>query len=155
MSCRPSKRCSGAEQIRHLDRLARRVYEVAGWHVELSDAGEIGSLYSVLAALPAVSIDHLGLSRMGFATLLRLAEQGIKVKASGFGRVDHDVKNALKDLVSANPHAPMFGTDLPSTRASKPYEDSDYKLIVDAVPEYAHRVLFSNAAAFYRPAKAD
>ena len=42
----------------------------------------------MLVSLPAVSIDHLGLSKAGFPTLLRLAEKDVRVKAAGFGRVD-------------------------------------------------------------------
>ncbi|MDN5753664.1 MAG: amidohydrolase family protein, partial [Nitrosospira sp.] len=53
----------GAEQLQYLDSLARRVHELAKWHVELYiDSGELESLFRVLSNLPAVAIDHLGLS---------------------------------------------------------------------------------------------
>jgi predicted TIM-barrel fold metal-dependent hydrolase len=141
----------GSEEVSHLDRFARRVHELAGWHVELYvDSTELSGLYPVLAALPAVSIDHLGLSGAGFGTLLKLAERGHRVKATGFGRVDFDVRSALQDLCSANPAALMFGTDLPSTRAPRPYRDEDFLLVVDALGEdMAAQVLYDNAAAFY------
>jgi hypothetical protein len=118
------------------------------------DSIELTSLYRVLVALPSVSIDHLGLSSEGFVTLLKLAENGVHVKATGFGRVDFDVKIALKDLFSANPDSLMFGTDLPSTRAPRPYEDNDFALVVEALgDEDACKVLYENAVTFYRPLK--
>lgn len=142
----------GSEDISQLDRLGRRVYEIAGWHVELYvDSLELGSLEDILLALPAVSIDHLGLSRTGLPGLLRLVEAGIHVKASGFGRADFDIAQTLKDLNQANPEALMFGTDLPSTRAARPYSDSDFLLVADTLGEDAARRIYSgNALSFYR-----
>src|SRR6266571_2527382 len=142
----------GSEDVRHLDAMARRVHELAGWHVELYvDSRELDGLFDTLAALPAVSIDHLGLAREGFGTLLRLAERGVRVKATGFGRVDFDVPDALRELYSANPKALMFGTDLPSTRAPRPYVDDDFLLVAEVLGEEAARAVFyGNAAEFYR-----
>jgi predicted TIM-barrel fold metal-dependent hydrolase len=101
-------------------------------------------------SLPAVSIDHLGLAEEGFKTLLKLAEKGVRVKATGFGRVDFDVPTALRELYTANPQTLMFGTDLPSTRAPRPYADEDYLLVVDSLGhEAAWAVFFDNAAEFY------
>ena len=81
-----------------------------------------------------------------------MAEQGIRVKATGFGRVDFDVASALNELYRANPDALMFGTDLPSTRAPRPYEDEDLLLVVEALGETgARKVLYENALDFYRP----
>ena len=77
----------GAASVADLDRLARRVHDLAGWHAELyADARDLEPIYATLVALPAVSIAHLGLSKAGLPTLLRLAERGMKVKATGFGR---------------------------------------------------------------------
>lgn len=142
----------GSEDVKHLDSMARHVHEVANWHTELYvDSTELADLKPVLGKLPAISIDHLGLSKAGFPDLLRLAETGAKVKASGFGRVDLDVATALRDLYSANPASLMFGTDLPSTRAARPYSDSDLQLIGDTLGEIgAKRVLYENAVDFYR-----
>ena len=143
----------GSEDIRHLEHLARRVHEVVGWHVELyADARELADLFDTLVSLPAVSIDHLGLSRAGFATVVRLAEKGVKIKATGFGRGDLEVGRALRDLYAANPEALMFGTDLPSTRAARPYTEADYALVRDTLGEAgATRVFFANALMFYKP----
>lgn len=142
----------GSEEVAHLDALARRVHEVVGWHVELYvDSAELAGLYGTLTALPAVSIDHLGLSGTGLNTLLKLAEKGVRVKATGFGRVDFDVKTALRELYAANPDALMFGSDLPSTRAPRPYSDADYALVIEALGDAgAEKVLCSNALSFYR-----
>jgi predicted TIM-barrel fold metal-dependent hydrolase len=141
----------GSEEVGQLDAMARRVHETVGWHVELYvDSTELAALYGTLVALPAVSIDHLGLSREGFGTLLALAGKGVHVKATGFGRVDFDVRNALRELYAANPDALMFGTDLPSTRAPRPYTDDDASLVVEALGEEgAAKVLSRNAVAFY------
>lgn len=143
----------GSEDVSHLDDMARRVHELLGWHVELYiDARELPELFDTLIALPGVVIDHLGLSKEGLPHLLRLAERGVRVKASGFGRVDFDVRDALQSLFAANPASLMFGTDLPSTRAARPYRDRDFQLVIDALGEdAARRVLYENAAGFYRP----
>ncbi|MGE5216384.1 MAG: amidohydrolase family protein [Chloroflexota bacterium] len=145
----------GSEDIRHLENFARRVHELVGWHTELYvDSTELADLFETLVSLPAVSIDHLGLSKAGFQTLLKLAEKGVRVKATGFGRVDFDVRPALTDLYAANPRALMFGTDLPSTRAPRPYRDDDYTLVLESLgDEKAANVLYQNAIEFYRPKK--
>ncbi|WP_027389582.1 amidohydrolase family protein [Chrysiogenes arsenatis] len=142
----------GSAEIQDLDRLARRAHEVVGWHAELYiDSRELEALYPVLISLPAVSIDHLGLSLAGFPTLLRLAEKGVHVKATGFGRVDFDIATALRTLCHANPDALMFGSDLPSTRAPRPYQHSDFTLIFETLGETnAQKVLLTNALEFYR-----
>lgn len=143
----------GSEGVEHLERMAFRVHELVGWHVELYiDARDVDDLAATLAGLPAVSIDHLGLSQEGFPTLLKLAEQGVRVKATGFGRVDFEVKSALRELAAANPEALMFGTDLPSTRAPRPYQDRDLETVVEALgEELARKALAHNALEFYRP----
>jgi len=143
----------GSEDISHLGDMAWRIHELLGWHVELYiDARELPELFDELLALPTVVIDHLGLSNEGLPHLLRLAERGIRVKASGFGRVDFDVRSALKALFAANPDTLMFGTDLPSTRAARPYSDRDFQLVIDTLgAEAARRVLYENAFTLYRP----
>jgi predicted TIM-barrel fold metal-dependent hydrolase len=143
----------GSEEIHHLENFARRVHQLVGWHTELYvDSTELPVLFETLVALPAVSIDHLGLSKAGFPTLLKLAEKGVRVKATGFGRVDFDVGAALKEIYAANPRALMFGTDLPSTRAPRPYVDEDYTLVLETLgEERSANVFYKNALEFYRP----
>jgi predicted TIM-barrel fold metal-dependent hydrolase len=142
----------GSEDVKHLEPMALRVHEQLGWHVELyADAKDLEDLYPILVALPAVSIDHMGLSAAGLPNLIALAEHGIRVKASGFGRADFDVCEALKLLYTASPDSLMFGTDLPSTRATKPYTDRDFQLLIDTLgEEAARRVFYTNAINIYR-----
>jgi predicted TIM-barrel fold metal-dependent hydrolase len=149
---RCNARRGGSASLESLASLARRVHNLAGWHVELYiDARDLAELEATVAELPAVSIDHLGLSRDGFPALIRLAERGARVKATGFSRGDLDVPRALRDLAAANPDALMFGTDLPSTRAPRPYAQADLKLLQDTLePTLAEKVLLTNALAFYR-----
>lgn len=143
----------GSEEVAHLSSMAARIYEIAGWHIELYiDSNELQELYEELIKLPAVSIDHLGLSKSSMKYLLKLAEHGAWVKATGFGRVDFDVKNAIKELYLANPSSLMFGTDLPSTRAPRPYSDTDFTLIAEALGSDAAQNVFSkNAIKLYKP----
>ncbi|GCD98663.1 amidohydrolase family protein [Embleya hyalina] len=146
-------RRGGSATLEHLDRLARRVHEIAGWHAELYlDARDLPDLLPVLTALPRVGIDHLGLSREGLPHLLRLVEHGARVKATGFGRVDADVAATLRAVAAVDPRALLAGTDLPSTRAPRPFRDTDLDLIADSVgPDLAAAVLYDNAHALYRP----
>ena len=142
----------GSADVKQLEGMARRLFDLVGWHAELYiDATALSELFHTLVALPAVSIDHLGLSRNGLSTLLRLAERGIRIKATGFGRTDFDVCAALKALYSANPDVLMFGTDLPSTRAPRAYSDKDIDIISAAVDDQGLRkILYENALRFYR-----
>ncbi|MFL6078129.1 MAG: amidohydrolase family protein [Mycobacteriales bacterium] len=145
-------RRGGSEGLDRLEELARRVHDLAGWHAELYvDGRDLPALADRLLALPAVSIDHLGLTAAGLPTLLRLVAAGVRVKATGFGRVDFPVAGALRQLAAANPDALLFGTDLPSTRAPRPFADTDIALVLDTLGEdTARRVLHDNAATFYR-----
>ncbi|MGM9949946.1 MAG: amidohydrolase family protein [Lysinibacillus sp.] len=141
----------GSEDLSKLDAFARRVHELAGWHSELYiDSRELPAISSVIEQLPAVSIDHLGLSAEGLPHLLKLVDKGVKVKATGFGRVELDVANALKEIYQVNPDALMFGTDLPSTRAKRPFAVSDIKLIQQLFDEEAaDKILYRNAYEWY------
>ena len=48
----------------------------------------------------------------------------------------------------------MFGVDLPSTRAPRPYQDDDYKLVLETLgEEKAANVFYKNAIEFYSPKK--
>jgi predicted TIM-barrel fold metal-dependent hydrolase len=143
----------GAENLKHLDEMALRVYDLVRWHIELYvDSKDLSHLQNGLLKLPAVAVDHLGPSKSGFSSLLSLVEQGVHVKATGFGRVDFDVKDALLAISAANPNALMFGTDLPSTRAPRSFRDGDVNLIIDVLGEkMGRKVLYENAVSFYRP----
>lgn len=146
-------RRGGSAGLPALEKLAQRVHALAGWHVEFyADARDLAEIRSRLAALPQIVIDHLGLSAEGLPTLLALAERGARVKATGFGRVSLDPAAALKAIAAVNPSALLFGTDLPSTRAPRPFAPEDITLLIEALgEEQARLALHDNAVALYRP----
>lgn len=141
----------GSERVEHLARFAHHIHDLAGWHVELYVAsGDLPALEPMLAALPKVTIDHLGMTRAGYSALLRLVEGGVKVKATGFGRVQFNVAESLQEIAAVDPSALMFGTDLPGTRARRSFEAADLDLIAEALgPALARRVLRDNAENWY------
>src|SRR5699024_2905738 len=56
----------GSEDLSKLDYFARRVHDLVGWHSELyMDAKNLPEIASTIESLPAISIDHLGLSEEG------------------------------------------------------------------------------------------
>ncbi len=124
-----------------------------GLHAELyADAATLGAHVDALAALPAgLALDHLGMTEAGLPATVELARAGVKVKATGFGRVSLDVAHALGRLADAAPGALMAATDLPSTRAQRPFEEADLALIARILgPDRARAAFHDNAAAFYR-----
>ncbi|MGG5252251.1 amidohydrolase family protein [Neobacillus sp. SM06] len=141
----------GSEDISRLDYFARKVYEVVNWHTEIYiNSKQLPELAAIIEKLPAVSVDHLGLSKGGFKHLFSLVDQGVKVKASGFGRIDFDPIEAIKSIYSLNPDALLFGTDLPSTRAKRPFQLSDVELILNNFEEeQAAKILYKNAVKWY------
>jgi predicted TIM-barrel fold metal-dependent hydrolase len=141
----------GSEALDDLESLAFRVYELARWHAELYvDSKDLPELEERLAALPRVTIDHLGMTRDGYPALLRLVEKGVKVKATGFGRVRLDVPTVLREISAVDPGALIFGTDLPGTRAERPFEEADVDLILEIFGDaLASRVLHGNATSWY------
>ncbi|MFI5781033.1 amidohydrolase family protein [Nocardia sp. NPDC051570] len=143
------KRAAG--DIVALTMQALRAHALVGWHVELYiDGSMLGSLEPVISKLPSLSIDHMGMSDECLPYLLDLVDRGARVKASGFGRVSMDLPAALRRIHAVNPEALMFGSDLPGTRAGRPFQDSDIELIADMVGTDMYRVLEDNARAFYR-----
>lgn len=72
------------------------------------------------------------------------------VKATGFGRVDLNIETTLKKIYDINPDALMFGTDLPSTRAKRPFDYADIQLILKLFDEHASdKILYTNALKWY------
>jgi len=145
----------GSASVASLARLGRRVHEVAGWHVEVyADGRHLPALAPHLRGLPLVGLDHMGLSGAGLDHVLDHLDGGGFVKASGFGRTadDLDVAGALARMVAVNPAGVVFGSDLPSTRAPRPFARSDVELVTACLGEdAAARVLGVNAVAIYRP----
>lgn len=139
-----------------LDRLARLVHDVAGWHTELYvDAGDLADLAPGLRLLPQVTVDHLAMSDDTTGTLLDLVAGGVVVKATGFGRMAvGDPEALMAAIVRTSPAGLVFGTDLPSTRARVPFRDEDVARVAEAVaavdPGLVPAVLRENAVRLYR-----
>lgn len=124
-----------------------------GLHAEVyADAATLAGHEAALAALPAgLALDHLGLTEAGLPVTLALARAGVKVKVTGFGRVAMDVPRVLAALAEAAPLSLMAATDLPSTRAARPFADDDLALVSRVLgPERAAAAFHHTAAAFYR-----
>jgi predicted TIM-barrel fold metal-dependent hydrolase len=143
----------GSADVADLENVAKRVWELAQWHVELyADARDLATITGKLSALPAVSIAHLGLSEEGLPALVKLASKGMMVKATGFGRMTLDPVKGVRAVLAANPDCLMFGTDLPSQRARRPFLPSDIDLLRDTIgATNVRKVFFDNAVKFYRP----
>ena len=117
------------------------------------DSRDLGGVFERLAKLPKVVIDHFGLSKQGLPLLLKLVEKGVYVKATGFGRIDFDPAEAIKNICDINENALIFGTDFPSTRAPRSFEAEDLETFQQTLSErQVHKVLFQNAVNLYRPA---
>jgi predicted TIM-barrel fold metal-dependent hydrolase len=132
--------------------LATRCHAVAGWHAEFYvDAASLAAHVDRLSKLPQIVIDHLGMTEEGVPVLLDLVAAGCKVKATGFGRVKMDVPKALERIAQKNLNALVFGTDMPSTRAPRPFMPSDIVLIEKVLGrELAQRTFWDNPLALYR-----
>ncbi|MEV0947896.1 amidohydrolase family protein [Rhodococcus sp. NPDC049939] len=141
-----------ATDLKLLTQQALRAYELAGWHAEFYvDATLLLSLEPVFAKLPAVCIDHLGMSTRGLPYLLDLVDRGARVKATGFGRTTiENVGGVLSQIHAVNPEALMFGTDLPGSRSRRVFQDSDIDIIADAVGTGFPAVMGANARRWYR-----
>ncbi len=135
-----------------IEALARRCHSVAGWHAEFyADAAALRSDLDRLLKLPRISLDHLGMSAEGLPVLVEIAKAGGKVKATGFGRTQADIPKTLETLASAHPGSIVVGTDLPSTRAKRPFEAADLALIEHVLgPELAGKAFWDNAVELYR-----
>ncbi len=142
----------GSERLENLVELSNRLFDNYGWHTELYvDSNDLKELKTTLEQIPKFSIDHLGLSKAGLWELYYWAEKGVKIKATGFGRVDFDPISVMKKIYSITPNSVMFGTDLPSTRAKVPFTVKDLKLIKDNFSENEQKRIFSkNAIEWYR-----
>lgn len=140
------------DSVDEIAALATRVHAVAGWHAEIyADTAALAPHVGRLSKLPQLSIDHLGMTQAGVPVLLDLVAAGCKVKATGFGRVKLDVPATLEAVARKSPDALVFGTDLPSTRAARPFQPVDIDLVEKALgPELAQKAFWDNPVALYR-----
>ncbi len=103
-------------------KLAPRFAALAGWHLEVYlDGCDLPELAPRLRTAPRLVIDHLGMTRAG-------------------------VPKALRAISDVNPAALLFGSDLPGTRAKRPFERADIELVREAA---GPRALHDNALALY------
>jgi len=142
----------GSERLENLVELSNRLFDNYGWHTELYvDSNDLKGLKTILEQIPKFSIDHLGLSKAGLTELYYWAEKGVKIKATGFGRVDFNPIGVMKKIYSINPNSLMFGTDLPSTRAKVHFTVRDLKLIKDNFSDNEQKQIFyENAIEWYK-----
>lgn len=142
----------GSEGLDHLEYLSNRLYNDFGWHTELYvDSKDLKALRKILISLKAFSIDHLGLSKAGQEELLYWADKGVKIKATGFGRIDFEPIELMKRIYKVNPDALMFGTDLPSTRARMPFSKRHMEWIKENFdPPELKRIFSLNAQNWYK-----
>ncbi len=150
-SARFNLRRGGSEVAETMVPLSNQLFDDYGWHVELYvDSRHLSELSSRLKEIPIFTIDHLGLSKGGLSELYQWVEKGTKVKATGFGRIDFDPLPVLKKIHEINPAALMFGTDLPSTRAARPFSLNDVKLIRENFSEKdQQKIFYKNAFDLY------
>ena len=143
----------GSISLDDMAALARRVYALVGWHAEMYiDSIALADRLRLFLGMPRLVIDHLGLSADGLHNLYKLVEHGVRVKASGFGRLNFDPAPVLQRIADINPDALMFGSDLPSTRAPRPFKPQDVVLLQESLaPDLARKALYENAIALYRP----
>ena len=124
---------------------ANRVHQVGNWHAEIyADAAALAPHVAKLSKLPKIVIDHLGMTEKGLPVLLDLVDAGACVKATGFGRVNMNVPKMLEAVARHSPNALVFGTDLPSTRAKRPFDVSDITLIKDVLGKSLSDLVFWN-----------
>lgn len=142
----------GSEDIALIKTFAQRVYDLVDWHTEIYiESKQLKDYQEIISSLPQVSIDHLGLTVEGFEDLKTLVKQGVYDKATGFGRIEIDPIKAIEELIEINPEAIMFGTDLPSTRAKRPFSEQDIELIQKHFDEETQeKIFYKNALKFYR-----
>lgn len=145
----------GSESIDNLVKLSNHLFDNYNWHTELYvDSKDLKELNSILKQIPQFSIDHLGLSKNGINELYYWAENGVKIKATGFGRIDFDPLPIIKKIYSINLKSLMFGTDLPSTRARTPFTLKDVALIKNNFTELEQQnIFYKNAEEWYTKTK--
>ncbi len=141
----------GSESLDNMVELSNRLFDKYNWHTELYvDSVQLKDLKAILSQIPQCSIDHLGLSKDGLSDLYYWAEREVKIKVIGFGRIDFDPIPVMRKIFNINPNGLLFGTDLPSTRASRPFSAMDIALIRDNFTlTEQENIFYKNAKAWY------
>lgn len=135
----------------HIETLANRVWELCQWHSEFYlDSTRLNDLAPLLAQLPLIAVDHLGLSEAGLPALRAQMELGCFVKATGFMRCDFHVPPVLAQLYETEPSRLIWGSDLPGTRAPRQFGEVDILMLEEALaPAALSAVLSENARWLY------
>lgn len=130
---------------------SQRAFKLAGWTIEIQvSPNQLELLSAKLTKIPKLSIDHVGLRKASIPYLYRLADKGVKIKASGFGRLDFDPWPVLKKINAINNTALMFGTDMPGTRVKKVFSMDDINRFNNLFSEADQkRILHDNAYQWY------
>ncbi len=141
----------GSERLSEMVNLSARLYELCQWHTELYVASsQLAHIRNQLSQLNSFCIDHLGLEKEGLSELYYWVEKGAMVKATGFGRLDFDPVEAMKQIMRINPNALMFGSDLPSTRSPERFSMNDLNLLKDNFDsKLLDKILHQNGLKFY------
>ena len=133
--------------------IAKRIYDLTKWHIELyADLTSIKDLYDTLTSLPKVTIDHLGLFRDNNTDLLfKLAEKGVYIKATRFSKLNYKlIPSIMRKIYNVNSNSLIFGTDLPGTRASRQFNQSDLTLLINNFNEKElNNIMYANGKNLY------
>lgn len=141
--------------LEEIKMMSLRCFNLYGWKTEFYiDAAKMtNELKNLILELPAASIDHLGMTRVPEETLFEFIQHGVPIRLTGFGRVEYsrdEVKKLIRSLYDASPTGLIFGTDLPSTRASYRFSKADIDLIKEVLnKEECERVFWKNGFEWY------
>jgi len=132
---------------------SKKIHHLCNWHVEIQiDPKNVSEIINKLLEIPRLSIDHIGLKKEAIDSLYILAKNNVKIKASGFGRLDFEPIPILKNIYEINPFSLMFGTDLPSTRVDKEkiFSRSHIDLMINNFSEEELKnIVYNNAYNWY------
>lgn len=144
-----------SSSLEKIKELSSRCFNLLGWKTEfyVDIAKVTDELKALILALPAASIDHIGMTKVPPTTLTEYFERGVPIRLTGFGRVAYsrdEIKSLIRLLYNANPKGLIFGTDLPSTRAAYRFSSSDIALIQEVLNEdECENVFWKNGIEWY------
>lgn len=155
---------------------AQHLYAKLGWHAEFYIDPKLlhdeRKYMDLLISLPVISVDHCGLTARGQEALLELMfrrrQAGKKtfIKLTGFGRYQgtpEELRSILSQLLRDHPAELMFATDLPGTRAPRPFQAVDVNFLLELISaafpddtgkqqQVTDDVFCGNALRLYSPA---
>ncbi|MFZ0069806.1 MAG: hypothetical protein WAK85_00930, partial [Xanthobacteraceae bacterium] len=81
----------------------------------------------------------------------RFGRSRVQGKGQRLWTVKLDVPKTLEQVARTSPQALVFGTDIPSTRAERPFMPSDVDLVGNVLgAELARKAFWDNPLALYR-----